>query len=58
MSAGSASKDSLNCAWKIFRNKKVPESFKKQNLNLLHAGNYLHSFYIVFTTIYMVFTLY
>ena len=30
----------------------IPESSKKQNLNLLHAGNYLHSIYIVFTTIH------
>ena len=27
--------------------KKFPESSKKQNLNLLHSGNYLHSIYIV-----------
>ena len=27
--------------------KKIPESSKKQNLNLSHAGNYLHSIYIV-----------
>ena len=31
--------------------------FKKQNLNLLHAGNYLHSISIVFTSIYITFTL-
>ena len=38
--------------------KKIPESSKKQNLNLLHASNYLHSIYIVFTTTYLAFTLY
>ena len=27
--------------------KKIPESSRKQNLNLLHASNYLHSIYIV-----------
>ena len=31
---------------------KNPESSKKQNLNLLHSGNYLHSIYILFTNIY------
>ena len=38
--------------------KKIPESSKKKNLNLLHASNYLHSIYIVFTTTYIAFTLY
>ena len=37
---------------------KNPESSKKPNLNLPHASNYLHSIYIVFTTIYISFTLY
>ena len=37
---------------------KTPESYKKQNLNLLCADNFLHSIYIVFTTIYITFTLY
>ena len=37
--------------------KKIPESFKKQNL-ICHAGNYLHSSYIVFKTIYIAFILY
>ena len=32
--------------------KKIPESSKKQNLNLLHAGNYLNSIYFVRITIY------
>ena len=27
--------------------KKIPESSKKQNLNLLHGGSYLHIIYIV-----------
>ena len=35
--------------------KKNPESSEKQNLNLLCAGNYLHSFYTVFATIYIAF---
>ena len=38
--------------------KKISGSSKKQNFNLPHAGNYLHSIYIVFTTIYIAFTLY
>ena len=38
--------------------KNFPEGSKAQNLNLSHAGNYLHSIYIVFTTIYIAFTLY
>ena len=38
--------------------KKIPESSMKQNSNLLYTGNYLHSIYIVFTTIYIAFTLY
>ena len=37
--------------------KKISESFKKQNL-ICHAGNYLHSSYIVFKTIYIAFILY
>ena len=36
---------------------KIPESYRKQSLNLPHAGDYLHNIYIVFTTIYVVFTL-
>ena len=43
---GSASADSTNHRWKIC-GKKIPESATKQNLNLLHAGNYLHSIYVV-----------
>ena len=30
-----------------YSEKKIPESSKKQNLNLMCAGNYLHSMYIV-----------
>ena len=30
---------------------KIPESSKKQNLNLLCAGSYLHSIYIVLVVI-------
>ena len=37
--------DSTNYRLKYFF--KNPESSKKQNLNLLHAGNNLHSIYIV-----------
>ena len=33
-------------------------SSAKQNMNLPHASNYLHSIYIVFTTICSAFTLY
>ena len=46
ISVGSAFVDSINCGPKIFR-KKIPESSKKQNLNLLCTCNYLHSIYIV-----------
>ena len=45
-----------NCGSKILR-KKIPESSQKQNLNLLCAGNYLHSVYIVVTTNYIAFAL-
>ena len=31
----------------IPKKKKIPESSKKQSLNLLPAGNYLHSIYII-----------
>lgn len=41
LSAGSALTDSTKLAGKIFL--KIPESPKMQNLNLLWAGNYLHS---------------
>ena len=42
---------STNHGSKIFE-KKIPESSIKQNLNLLHAGNYLNSIYIVLITIH------
>ena len=42
----------------IKKEEENPESSKKQNLNLLFAGNYLHNIYIVFTSIYIAFTLY
>ena len=42
----------------IWKKKKSPENFKKQNLNLPQVGNNLHNIYIVLTTIYTVFTLY
>ena len=32
--------------------------FQNAKLDLLHAGNYLHNIYIVFTTICIAFTLY
>ena len=49
----------FNQQWiKNIGRKKIPESFKKQNLNLLCADNYLHSIYIVFMTIYITFILY
>ena len=47
----SASMDSSNFEWKIFN--KVSKS-----QTLTHTRNYLHSNYIVFTTIYILFTLY
>ena len=50
LSAGSPSGDSINLAWKIFE-KKIPESSKKPNLNLLSAGNNVLSVCIVFTTV-------
>ena len=34
-----------NIFWK-YSEKLIPESSKKQNLNLPHAGNYVHSTYI------------
>ena len=43
--------------WK-YSEKKIPECSKKHNLNFLHTDNYLHSIYIVFTTIYIAFTVY
>ena len=58
----SISKDSAPVDYTNLRSrilKAIPESSKRQNLNLLHASNHLHSIYIiVFTTIYMIFTLY
>ena len=51
LSAGSASVNSTNGRSKI---EKIPKS----NLSLPHAGNNLHHIYIVFTTIYIVFTPY
>ena len=38
--------------------KKFQKIPKKQNLTLPHNGNYLHSINIVFTTIYIAFTMY
>lgn len=42
----------------IFLKKEIPESSKKQNLNLLCAGNYFRNIYIIFIAIYMAFTVY
>lgn len=45
---GSVFLDSTNRKSKIFRGKKrIPESSKKHNLNLLPADNNLHGFYMV-----------
>ena len=38
--------------------KKNSRKFQKAKLNLPHTSNYLYRIYIVFTTIYMAFTLY
>lgn len=57
VSMESLSLDSTNHKLKI-PEKKIPESSKKQTLTLPRAGNYLHNIYIIFTTIYLVFTLY
>ena len=46
--------DSTNHRSKIFTDKKIPESSKKQNLNLLHTGNYLHCIYSYLHIIYIV----
>lgn len=48
----SASEDSTTGG--KYLGKKVSESSKKQNLKLPRAVNYLHGFYIVFTTICIV----
>ena len=29
------------------KKRKIPETSQKQNLNLVHPGNYLHSIYVV-----------
>ena len=44
-SGTTVSTDSTNCGWKILGGKN-PETLKKQNLNLQHCCNYLHSIYI------------
>ena len=55
VSLGSISEDATNSRSKISIPFQVPESSKKQNLNFLGTGKYLHRFYVVFTT---AFTLY
>ena len=32
---------------KYSKKRKIPETSQKQNLNLVHPGNYLHSIYVV-----------
>ena len=46
ISSGTGSIDSTNCGSKIL-GENNPDTFKKQNLNLRHPCNYLHSIYIV-----------
>ena len=41
-----------------YSGKDIPESSKKQNLNMPHTGSYLDSICIVFTTIYIAFRTY
>ena len=55
---GFTSMDTTNWEWKILQKKKCQKNCELQNLNLLHARNYLHDSYILFTTIYVAFTLY
>ena len=43
---------------KTYLGKKIPEVSKKEILNLLNASKDLHNISIVFTTIYIAFTLY
>ena len=43
--------------WKFFQ-KKIPKSSRKKTLDVECTRNYLHSIYIVFTTINIAFTLY
>ena len=45
ISVGSIFMDSTNHESEIFL--KIPHILKKQNLNLSHTGNYLHSIYTV-----------
>lgn len=37
-----------NTTKKYSKKKEIPESCKKQNLNLLHISNYLHNIYVIF----------
>ena len=55
ISVGSTSADSTNHR---LRGKKKTESSIKRNLRWLHSTNFLHDIYIVFTTVYIAFTLY
>ena len=51
VSAGSTSTDSTNCRWKILEKRNF-KNVPKSKTNLPHTGNYLHSIYIVFMTIW------
>lgn len=53
---GSAFADSINCGSKIFFQNS--RKFQNSKLNLLCTSNYLHSTYLVFTTILIALTLY
>ena len=48
-----ASTDSTNCRLKIFfKKQQIPDSSKKQSLNVWITGNYLHSIYMALGIIY------
>ena len=38
----------------IWKKKRIIESYKMENLNLLHTSNYLHGIYNYLNTIYIV----
>ena len=56
VSTSSESLNSINCRRKII-GKKFPKVPKRQSSICQFAGNYLHSIYAVFTTIYVSFAL-
>ena len=58
--SGSRESQPLNCQGSSLEYvffKKIPESSKKHNLNLMCTGNYLHNIHIVFISVYIAFTL-